>query len=163
MKDPVSKERIRGIRIFDISDIAHPKNVANVQTCRGSHTHTRARRSEGPERRLRVRLRFGRRPRSPSELAGCIDASPEKDPNSALFRIEVIKVPLAHPEQAAIVSSPRIFNDLAAPPTPRRSAGRHRASIDAATRARRRSSSNVDRPGHGAPAAVRRSRCSTAS
>src|SRR5216117_1514084 len=36
--------------------------------------------------------------------------------NSVLFRNEVIKVPLAHPEQAAIVSSPRIFSGLAAPP-----------------------------------------------
>jgi hypothetical protein len=55
--------------------------------------------------------------RSASELPGCSEASPDRDPNSALFRIEVIKVPLAHPEQAAIVSSPRIFNDLAAPAT----------------------------------------------
>ena len=54
--------------------------------------------------------------RSSSELAGCTDSLPSEDPNSALFRIEVIKVPVAHPEQAAIVSSPRIFNDLLAPP-----------------------------------------------
>jgi hypothetical protein len=54
--------------------------------------------------------------RSPSKLAGCVGVTPDLDSNSALFRIEVIKVPLAHPEQAAIVSSPRIFNDLAAPP-----------------------------------------------
>ena len=54
--------------------------------------------------------------RSPSELPGCVRETPDKDPNSALFRIEVIKVPLARPEQAAIVSSPRIFNDLVAPP-----------------------------------------------
>ena len=54
--------------------------------------------------------------RSPTELAGCSNLAPDKDPGSAHFRIEVIKVPLAHPEQAAIVSSPRIFNDLAAPP-----------------------------------------------
>jgi hypothetical protein len=53
--------------------------------------------------------------RSPNELAGCVKLTPDKDPNSALFRIEVIKVPLAHPEQAAIVSSPRIFNNLVAP------------------------------------------------
>ena len=53
--------------------------------------------------------------RSPSELPGCVSAPPKDDPNSALFRIEVIKVPLAHPEQAAIVSSPRIFNDLVRP------------------------------------------------
>ncbi|HEX9055381.1 MAG TPA: hypothetical protein VF830_10785, partial [Gemmatimonadales bacterium] len=54
--------------------------------------------------------------RSPSELAGCSAMMPDQDPNSALFRIEVIKVPLAHPEQAAIVSSPRIFDSLTAPP-----------------------------------------------
>ena len=52
---------------------------------------------------------------SASAQSGCSSAAPDQDPNSALFRIEVIKVPLAHPEQAAIVSSPRIFNDLTAP------------------------------------------------
>ena len=34
------KERFRGVRIFDISNIQSPKQVAAVQTCRGSHTHT---------------------------------------------------------------------------------------------------------------------------
>ena len=34
------KDRFRGVRIFDISDIRSPKQVAAVQTCRGSHTHT---------------------------------------------------------------------------------------------------------------------------
>ena len=42
---------------------------------------------------------------------------PEDDPNSSLFRIEVIKVPIDNPQEAAIVSSPRIFEDLKAPPT----------------------------------------------
>src|SRR5205814_1761342 len=54
--------------------------------------------------------------RSPNELAGCSSALPEQDPNSAEFRIEVIQVPLAHPDQAKIVSSPRIFQNLTAPP-----------------------------------------------
>jgi hypothetical protein len=54
--------------------------------------------------------------RSDKELPGCVAAMPSQDPNSALFRIEVIKVPVAHPEQAAIVSSPRIFQDLVEPP-----------------------------------------------
>src|SRR6185503_12814047 len=40
IKDPSSPERLRGIRIFDITDITKPKYIANVQTCRGSHTHT---------------------------------------------------------------------------------------------------------------------------
>ena len=114
VKDTVSKERLRGLRIFDITDIAHPKNVGNVQTCRGSHTHTVLVDPKDPEN-VYVYISGSSRVRSSSELAGCSSASPDQDPNSALFRIEVIKVPLAHPEQAAIVSSPRIFNDLTKP------------------------------------------------
>jgi hypothetical protein len=114
VKDTVSKDRLRGLRIFDISDIANPKNVGNVQTCRGSHTHTVLVDPKDPDN-VYVYISGSAGVRSPSELAGCVRAAPDKDPNSALFRIEVIKVPLAHPEQAAIVSSPRIFNDLAAP------------------------------------------------
>ncbi|MEA2723509.1 MAG: hypothetical protein QOH59_1280, partial [Gemmatimonadales bacterium] len=114
IEDTVSTERLRGLRIYDISDIAHPRNVGNVQTCRGSHTHTLL---VDPKDRQNVYVYIsGQAPvRSPSELAGCVSAP--KDPNSALFRIEVIKVPLAQPNQARIVSSPRIFNDLVAPPT----------------------------------------------
>ncbi|HEU4632066.1 MAG TPA: hypothetical protein VFS08_20110 [Gemmatimonadaceae bacterium] len=115
VQDTVSAERLRGLRIFDISDIHHPRNVGNVQTCRGSHTHTVLADPKDPEN-VYVYISGSARVRSPSELPGCVSASPEEDPNSALFRIEVIKVPLAHPEQAAIVSSPRIFNDLVAPP-----------------------------------------------
>ncbi|HET6577540.1 MAG TPA: hypothetical protein VFG66_04420 [Gemmatimonadales bacterium] len=115
VQDTVSAARLRGLRIFDISDIAHPKNVGNVQTCRGSHTHTVLVDPKDTEN-VYVYISGSSRVRSASELPGCVSASPSEDPNSALFRIEVIKVPLAHPEQAAIVSSPRIFNDLVAPP-----------------------------------------------
>jgi hypothetical protein len=115
VKESVSKDRLRGLRIFDISDIAHPKNVGNVQTCRGSHTHTVLVDPKDPEN-VYVYISGSAPVRSSSELAGCSSAAPDEDPNTALFRIEVIKVPLAHPEQAAIVSSPRIFNDLVAPP-----------------------------------------------
>ncbi len=113
--DSVSAARLRGIRIFDISDIARPKYIANVQTCRGSHTHTVV---IDPNDRDNVYVYVsGSAPvRSPSELPGCVAASPDSNPNSALFRIEVIRVPLAHPEQATIVSSPRIFSGLIAPP-----------------------------------------------
>jgi hypothetical protein len=112
--DTVSHERLRGIRIFDISDIAHPKYLANVQTCRGSHTHTVV---TDPHDAANIYIYVsGSAPvRSPNELAGCSNASPDVDSSSALFRIEVIRVPLAHPEQAAIVSSPRIFDSLTAP------------------------------------------------
>jgi len=114
VKDTVSTERLRGLRIFDISDIAHPKNVGNVQTCRGSHTHSVLVDPKDSDN-VYVYISGSSVVRSPSEMPGCSNTLPASDPNSALFRIEVIKVPLAHPEQAAIVSSPRIFNDLAAP------------------------------------------------
>ncbi len=132
VQDTVSSERLRGIRIFDISDISRPKNVGNVQTCRGSHTHTVL---VDPKDRANVYVYISGSSdvRSPSELPGCVSAP--KDPNSALFRIEVIKVPLAHPEQAAIVSSPRIFHDLTAPPvhgeTPEDIAAAKKAVADA--------------------------------
>jgi hypothetical protein len=113
--DSVSHERLRGIRIFDMSDVTNPKYVGNVQTCRGSHTHTVV---EDPNDRENVYIYVSGSAgvRSPSELPGCSALVPDQDPNSALFRIEVIRVPLAHPEQAAIASSPRIFQDLVAPP-----------------------------------------------
>jgi hypothetical protein len=116
VQDTVSTDRLRGLRIFDISDLDNPVNVGNVQTCRGSHTHSVLVDPDDDEN-VYVYISGSAGVRSPSELAGCSGATPEEDPNSALFRIEVIKVPLAHPEQAAIVSTPRIFNDLEAPPT----------------------------------------------
>ncbi len=112
--DSVSKERFVGIRIFDVADPMHPKQVADVQTCRGSHTHTLV---PDPidKRVVYVYVSGLARVRSSNELAGC-EGGDVTDPNSALFRIEVIRVPLAHPEQAKVVSSARIFNDLTAPP-----------------------------------------------
>lgn len=115
VSEAVSKDRLRGVRIFDISDIRNPRNVGNVQTCRGSHTHTVLVDPKDKEN-VYIYISGSSGVRSDKELPGCVNASPDQDPNSALFRIEVIKVPVAHPERAAIVSSPRIFNDLVAPP-----------------------------------------------
>ena len=126
--DTVSSERIRGIRIFDATDIANPKYLANVQTCRGSHTHTVVNDPKDKEN-VYIYVSGSAGVRSPTELPGCLNG-PIDDPKSARFRIEVIKVPLAHPERAAIVSSPRIFNDLTAPPT------HGEASADAAANAK---------------------------
>ena len=111
VKDTVSKDRLRGLRIFDITDVRNPRNVGNVQTCRGSHTHS-VLADPADTSNIYIYISGSSPVRSPSELAGCVGLPPDKDPNSALFRIEVIKVPLAHPERAAVVSSPRIFNDL---------------------------------------------------
>ena len=111
--DTVSKERIRGIRIFDISDIRNPKLVANVQTCRGSHTHTVL---EDPNDRENVYIYVSGSAgiRSPNELPGCVRDTPDKDAASSLMRIEIIKVPVAHPEQAAVVNRANIFSGLKA-------------------------------------------------
>jgi hypothetical protein len=106
----VSSDRLRGVRIFDISDIRNPRNVGNVQTCRGSHTHTLLVDPKDPAN-VYVYISGSSGVRPAAELPGCV--ADARDPNSALFRIEVIKVPLANPGAAAIVSSPRIFNDLA--------------------------------------------------
>jgi len=115
VRDTVSAIRLRGLRIFDITDIKNPRNVGNVQTCRGSHTHT-VLEHPGDKENVYVYISGSAPVRSPNELPGCSRATPDQDPNSALFRIEVIKVPLKDPARAAIVSSPRIFNDLTAPP-----------------------------------------------
>lgn len=104
------KERFRGVRIFDISDIKNPKQVAAVQTCRGSHTHTLV---VDPNDKNNVYIYVSGTSfvRQNEELAGCSGEAPEKDPNTALFRIDIIKVPLAAPQTAAVVNSPRIFMD----------------------------------------------------
>ncbi|HEX7118378.1 MAG TPA: hypothetical protein VF212_06300 [Longimicrobiales bacterium] len=115
VSEAVSHDRLRGIRIFDITDIRNPKYIANVQTCRGSHTHTVLEDPDDPEN-VYIYVSGSAPVRPAEELPGCVSAPPDEDPNSALFRIEVIRVPLANPEQAAIVNSPRIFDGLVAPP-----------------------------------------------
>lgn len=107
-REVVSRDRIRGLRIFDISDINNPKYIANVQTCRGSHTHTVVHDPKDPNN-IYVYISGTSGIRPSEELARCNDNP--WDPNNSNFRIEVIKIPLAHPEQAAVVSSPAIFAD----------------------------------------------------
>jgi hypothetical protein len=104
------KDRFRGVRIFDISDIKNPKQVAAVQTCRGSHTHTLV---VDPNDKDNVYIYVSGTSfvRQSEELAGCSSEKPDKDPNTALFRIDVIKVPVATPQDAKVVSSPRVFID----------------------------------------------------
>ena len=114
--DPVSTQRLRGVRVIDISDLSHPRIVANVQTCRGSHTHTLV--TDPKDTTVVYIYVSGQAPVRPAaELAGCSNALPAQDTASARFRIDIIRVPLAHPEQASIVSRPRIFEALVAPPS----------------------------------------------
>ena len=139
--DPVSKDRVRGIRIFDIKDVAHPTHVTDVQTCRGSHTHTVVTDPHDKDN-IYIYVSGTGQMRSAEELPGCA-TGPVDDPNAATFRLEVIKVPLANPAKAAIVSSPRIFQGLA--PAPRSA---ERDALDGRGRA-----AGAGAPGAGAAAA----------
>ncbi len=105
-----SKDRFRGVRIFDISNIKAPKQVAAVQTCRGSHTHTLV---VDPNDKDNVYIYVSGTSfvRQEEELPGCSGGTPDKNPNTALFRIDVIKVPVAAPQNSKVVSSPRLFMD----------------------------------------------------
>ncbi len=107
---PVSAERFRGVRIFDIGDVARPRQVAAVQTCRGSHTHTLV---TDPRDAANVYVYVsGTSPARPdAELAGCSGPAVTDDSASSYFRIEVIRVPVAAPAQARVVSAPRVFAD----------------------------------------------------
>jgi hypothetical protein len=91
------KDRFRGVRIFDISDIRNPKQVGAVQTCRGSHTHTLVTDPNDKEN-VYIYVSGTSFVRQSEELAGCSDGAPDKDPNTSLFRIDVIKVPVAAPQ-----------------------------------------------------------------
>ena len=108
--EPTSQERIRGIRIFDVSDFRMPVQVGAVQTCRGSHTHTVV---SNPDEQNNIFVYVsGTSPvRDEEELVGCSDDSPFEDEDSALFRIEVIQIPLDNPQDARIVNRPFIFSD----------------------------------------------------
>ena len=128
--DSVSAQRMRGIRIFDIGDIAHPKLVINVQTCRGSHTHTLVT-DPFDTSDVFVYVSGSAPVRSPHELAGCSDLSPDRDSTSELFKIEVIQVPLRHPEDARVISKPAILGGLHQAP----SHGETSADVAAAKRA----------------------------
>ena len=97
---PVSTERFRGVRIFDISDLKNPKQVAAVQTCRGSHTHTLV---PDPKDKSHIFV-YGSGTggvRSGEELVGCSGKDPKDDPNTSLFSIDVIEVPLGDPAEGA--------------------------------------------------------------
>lgn len=106
----VNPDRFRGIRIFDISDLNAPRQIAAVQTCRGSHTHTQVP-HPSDSNVLYIYNSATSGVRKADELGICSDGEPGENPETALYSIDVIRVPLDAPEQAAIVSRPRIFAD----------------------------------------------------
>ncbi len=109
VSDDVSPERFRGIRVFDISNLARPVQVGAVQTCRGSHTHSVVA-GPGEDRKIIVYNSGTSVVREEEELEGCIDESPGDD-RTALFRIDVIEIPVDDPSRSRIVDSPTVFAD----------------------------------------------------
>ncbi len=107
--EDVSPDRFRGIRIFDISDLTRPVQVGAVQTCRGSHTHSVVS-GPGKDGRIIVYNSGTSEVRKTKEMEGCIDESPG-DYRTALFRIDVIEIPVDDPSKARIVDSPAVFAD----------------------------------------------------
>ncbi len=112
--EDASPERFRGIRIFDISDLGRPLQVGAVQTCRGSHTHSvvsgPGEDGTGADGKIIVYNSGTSTVREEDELPGCIDESPG-DERTALFRIDVIEIPVDDPGRARIVDSPAVFAD----------------------------------------------------
>jgi len=105
--DDVSPDRLRGLRIFDISNLRRPVQVGVVQTCRGSHTHTVV---ATDDQRIVVYNSGTASIRDQQELDFCIDELPG-DERTALFRIDVIEIPLDNPAEARIIDSPAVFSD----------------------------------------------------
>ncbi|HWG36174.1 MAG TPA: hypothetical protein VN690_00505 [Terriglobales bacterium] len=106
---PPDPNRARGVRIFDITNPLRPKSVAMVQTCRGSHTHTIVTDPKDPAD-IYVYVAGTAGVRSPEEMAGCDNGGPD-DPHTSSYGIDVIKVPLAHPERSKVVNHAFIFAD----------------------------------------------------
>ena len=134
-------DHMAGVRIYDVSNPSAPRLVKNVQTCKGSHTHTLI---PDPKDRGVVYLYVSgnQMARPDSEMAGCKNGTDAADESNSLYRLDVIRVPLAHPEQAAVVTGARIFTGLEPAPT---SALRREQQAERTARA-------PQRPGNAAPA-----------
>jgi hypothetical protein len=105
-----------GVRIYDVSDPRNPRLVKNVQSCKGSHTHTLVP-SPTDKGVVYIYLSGSREARPDSVLAGCKAGTDPADETNSLYRLDVIKVPLANPSQAEVVTGARIFTGLG--PAPR--------------------------------------------
>ena len=109
VSEDVSTERFRGIRIFDVSDLTRPVQVGAVQTCRGSHTHSVVS-GPGEDGKIIVYNSGTSNVREQEEMESCFDELPGDD-RTALFRIDVIEIPVDDPSKARIVDSPAVFAD----------------------------------------------------
>jgi len=129
VKDP--KDHMGGVRIYDVSDPAKPRLVKNVQTCKGSHTHTIV---PHPKKKdvIYIYVSGNQAARPDSELAGCRNGTDAADEANSLFRLDVIKVELKRPEKAEVVTGARLFTGL--DPAPRAASRQPPAAAGDSTR-----------------------------
>jgi hypothetical protein len=148
--DTVSALRMRGVRIFDITDVKNPRLVANVQTCRGSHTHTVL---EDPDDRENVYIYVSGSAgiRSPNEMPGCVRDEPVENANSAMLRLEIIKVPLNDPSKAAVANRANIWSGLTYTPSHGLTAADREVATRNAEAARARGAFTAEIPATGQP------------
>ena len=109
VQDP--KDHMAGVRIFDVTNPKAPKLIKNVQTCKGSHTHTVVP-SPTDANILYIYVSGQQAARPEAELAGCKNGTDPADPTNSLYQLDIIKVPLKHPEQAKVIPGARIFTGL---------------------------------------------------
>jgi hypothetical protein len=108
-------DHMAGVRIYDVADPRNPKLIKNVQTCKGSHTHTLIP-SPTDKGVVYLYVSGSQAARPETELAGCKNGDDPADETNSMYRLDVIKVPLAHPEQAEVVTGARIFTGMTAAP-----------------------------------------------
>ena len=127
-------DHMAGVRIFDVSNPKMPKLIKNVQTCKGSHTHTVVP-SPTDKNVIYLYVSGSQGARPATEMAGCLATDDPADTTNSMYRLDVIKVSLKNPEQAAVVTGARIFTDMT--PAPRRAGATERRprGADSATAA----------------------------
>jgi len=109
VQDP--KDHMAGVRIYDVSDPAKPRLVKNVQTCKGSHTHTIIP-SYKDKNVIYIYVSGSQAARPETEIPGCKNGDDPADESNSLFRLDVIKVDVRQPEKAEVVTGARIFTGL---------------------------------------------------
>jgi hypothetical protein len=109
------KDHMAGVRIYDVSNPHAPRLIKNVQTCKGSHTHTVIPSPTDPNI-VYIYVSGQQAARPDSELAGCKNGTDPADPTNSLYQLDIIKVPLDRPEQAVVIPGARIFTGLEGSP-----------------------------------------------
>jgi len=113
VEDPA--DHMTGVRIYDVSDPRAPRLVKNVETCKGSHTHTVVPHPTD-DGVVYIYVSGNQNPRPETELAGCRTGGDPADETNSLYRLDVIRVPLARPQEAEVVTGARIFTGLGPAP-----------------------------------------------